>query len=56
MTIAQQKQQLLAVLFVLAIVLVLLLSFATFEVIQHMNGMWHMLPSLADGDIISGHP
>ena len=56
MTLTQQKQQLLAILFILAVVVILALSFATFEVVQHMNGMWHVMHSLADGglNIMSG--
>ena len=43
MTLTQQKQRLLAILFICALVCLLLLSFAAFEVIQHMNVMWQMI-------------
>ena len=43
MTLTQQKQRLLAILFICALVCLLLLSFTAFEVIQHMNGIWHVI-------------
>jgi hypothetical protein len=43
MTLTQQKQRLLAILFICALVCILLLSFTAFEVIQHLNGMWHVI-------------
>jgi hypothetical protein len=57
MTLAQQKQRLMVILFVLAIVLVLLLSFATFEIVQYMNGMWQTIHGVTGitPDIMSGN-
>lgn len=57
MTLAQQRQRLMVILFVLAIVLVLALSFATFEIVQHMNGMWQMIHGITGTtpDVMSGN-
>jgi len=58
MTLTQQKQRLLAILFICALVCVLLLSFAAFEVIQHLNAMWHVMHGITavGTDIISRRP
>ena len=56
MTLTQQKQRLLAILFICALVCVLLLSFTAFEVIQYMNGMWHVIHGITGAvpNVMSG--
>jgi len=58
MTLTQQKQRLLAILLICALVCILLLSFIGFEVIQHMNGMWHVIHGMAvvGTNFMSRHP
>jgi hypothetical protein len=58
MTLTQQKQRLLAILFICALVCILLLSFTAFEVIQHLNGMWHVIHGITavGTDVMSRHP
>ena len=55
MTLTQQKQRLLAILLICALVCILILSVIGFEVIQHMNGMWHIIAS-AGTNFRSRHP
>ena len=56
MTLTQQKHRLLAILLICALVSILLLSIIGFEVIQHMNGMWHVIHSVAGTNFRSRHP
>jgi hypothetical protein len=47
MTLAQRKQRMLAVVALLVLVSIVILGIISFEISQHMNGIWQVIHSVA---------